>query len=557
MQKFILLLLDQLSFLYKKSDIDYEQLRSIVKIKFEINSRKASGMLGQSASGKPTSFTFALVIYAVFGLVTAFVLFLQNSALISYGILYSYILVFTIMVLITDFSSVLLDTSDNTIVLPKPVSSKTVFAARNTFIIVYIAQIVLALSAGGIIITFILFGGLAGLLFLTSLILITLLATNLTFALYLGVMSFTSEETMKNAINYMQIAMTVLFMGSYQLLPRLIDNLENFTQQLNFETWMIFIPPFWYATMQGLLQHQIEIAVLPLLSVVLGIVMPFGLMVGIQKFFIPFFNNKLQDLAIQNKEEKSKKTQTVHSAFSPSFVLKKLFQLKPLEQAAYVLTVQSLKADRKLKLRIYPALGYIVVFIIIIFVSVNKNNENLFVDLHATHHYLWLIYFCGFLLNTAQFETSYSENFKARWIYESSVIQHPGQLISGSLKANQMYFMVPAYVLVSIGVLFFWGPSTADDLVLGFFNCSLITLINIWLNQRLLPFSLPEDARMSGNNFARGLLIMVIIAALCGLHYLAILVPYGVSVAIVIFFASYWFVLNKIQHLGWKQITTQ
>lgn len=556
MRKFILFLLDRFSFLYNKSDINFEQLRSIVEIKFEINSRKASGMLGQSASGKPTSFTFALVIYAIFGLVTAFVLFLQNSALISYGILYAYVLVFTIMVLITDFSSVLLDTSDNTIVLPKPVSSKTVFAARNTFIIIYITQIVLALSAGGIIITFILFGGLAGLLFLFSLILITFLATNLTFALYLGVMSFTSEETMKNAINYMQIAMTVLFMGSYQLLPRLIDNLENFTQQLNFETWMIFIPPFWYATMQGLLQQQIEVEFLPLLSVVLGIVMPFGLMVGIQKFFIPFFNNKLQDLATQNKDKKDKKTQSVPSAYSPSVLLQRLLNLKPLEQAGFVLTLQSLKADRKLKLRIYPALGYIVVFIIIIFVSVNKNNENWFEELNTSNHYLWLIYFCGFLLNTAQFETQYSENYKARWVYESAVIQHPGQLISGSFKANQLYFMIPAYILVSVGILFFWGPKTADDLVLGFFNCSLITLINLWLNQRFLPFSLPENARMSGNNFARGILIMLIIAALCGLHYLAILIPYGVIVASVIFFASYWFVLDKIQNFSWKQITT-
>jgi hypothetical protein len=368
-------------------------------------------------------------------------------------------------------------------------------------------------------------------------------------------MSFTSEETMKNTINYMQILMTVLFMGSYQLLPRLIDTLENFTQQLNFETWMIFVPPFWYATMQGLLLQQIEPDILPILSVVLGMAMPFGLMFGIQKYFIPFFNNKLQDLAIQNKDKKNKKTQSAHATFSPSVLLQKLFQLKPLEQAAYVLTIQSLKADRKLKLRIYPALGYIFVFIIIIFVSINKNNENWFDELSASYHYLWLIYFCGFLLNTAQFETQYSENFKARWIYESSVILHPGQLISGSFKANQLYFMVPAYILVSIGILFLWGPTTADDLVLGFFNCSLITLINLWLNQRFLPFSLPEDARMNGNNFARGLLVMVIMAALCGLHYLAILVPYGVSIAIVIFFAAYWFVLNKIQNLSWKEIT--
>ncbi|MCU0382974.1 MAG: hypothetical protein MUF68_02805 [Cyclobacteriaceae bacterium] len=405
MQAITLFLLNKLSFLFNKKEINIEQLKAIVKVKLEINSRKTTGMLGQSTTGKQTSFTFGLILYSIFGFLFGSILLLQSSVLISFGILYAYIMVFIIMVLITDFSSVLLDTSDNTIILPKPVNSKTVFAARNTFIIIYISQIVLALSAGGIIFTFIKFGWIAGFLFIVSLAFITLFATNVTYALYLGVISLTSEETMKNTINYLQIVMTVIFMGSYQLLPRLMGNLEDFTHILEFETWMIFAPPLWYATLQALLVQQIKFGILPVIALGLGICLPFILQLGIQKYFIPFFNKKLQDLATQNKADSKPEKKSNSKNFSFSLFLKKLVLLKPLEQASYLLTIQSLKADRKLKLRIYPSLGYMFVFVIIIFISISRENENWFIELNTSNHFLWLIYLCGFLMNTAQFET--------------------------------------------------------------------------------------------------------------------------------------------------------
>lgn len=556
MNKFILLLLDKIAILYKRSGIDYEQLRAIISVKLEINSRKTNGMLGQSTTGKQTSFTFGLVIYTIVGLLFALVIFFQNSALISFALLYAYIMVFIIMILITDFSSVLLDTSDNTIILPKPIQDKTVFAARNTFIIIYVSQIVLALSAGGIIFTFIKYGLVSGILFLVSLILITLFSTNLTYALYLGIMSFTSEETMKNTINYMQIVMTVVFMGSYQLLPRLIGNLEDVTQMLTFEDWMLTAPPFWYAALQTLVLKQTEANLTTVLAIALAIAFPFALQFGIQKYFIPFFNNKLQDLAIQNKKDEKDKIVKSKLSFDFSSSIKKLLRLRLIENSGYLLTIASLKGDRKLKLRIYPSIGYMAVFLIIILLNISRKNENWFVELNETYHYLWLIYFCGFLLNTATFETLHSENYKARWIYESTNLEKPGMLISGSFKANLIYFFIPAYILIGILILSIWGLKAFDDVFLGFFSCSLISLINTRLNQRFLPFSLPEEARTNGNNFARGLLMMLIVGVLSGLHYQLATIPYGITLAIIPFIILFWMMMNNIQNLSWKKITT-
>ena len=61
-------------------------------------------------------------------------------------VFYTYIMVMISMTLITDFSSILLDTSDNTIILPRPVDSRTLFAARLTHILLYLGQLGLGLT---------------------------------------------------------------------------------------------------------------------------------------------------------------------------------------------------------------------------------------------------------------------------------------------------------------------------------------------------------------------------------------------------------------------------
>src|SRR5690349_20175806 len=52
-------------------------------------------------------------------------------------IFHAYLLFMMAMTLITDFSSVLLDTADTLVILPKPVNSRTLFMSRFVHIFIY------------------------------------------------------------------------------------------------------------------------------------------------------------------------------------------------------------------------------------------------------------------------------------------------------------------------------------------------------------------------------------------------------------------------------------
>ena len=61
-------------------------------------------------------------------------------------IVHTYIIFMMAMTLVTDFATVLLDTTDNQVILPRPVSSKTLFMARLVHILLYLLQFTIALS---------------------------------------------------------------------------------------------------------------------------------------------------------------------------------------------------------------------------------------------------------------------------------------------------------------------------------------------------------------------------------------------------------------------------
>jgi len=191
---------------------------------------------------------------------------------------------------------VLLDTTDNAILLPRPVDSRTLVVARLAHIVVYIMLITLSLSAASIAIGTVKFGPVYTIVFLLSLMFSVLFVVFVANVFYLLLMKISGGEHFRDIILYFQIFMAAFAMGSYQLLPRLIEfnALKNFSFPIrwwNFSFpirwWTYLVPPAWMAA-------PIDVAVTgdlsspKLILSLLGLFVPVVSVVVVIRFLAPF-----------------------------------------------------------------------------------------------------------------------------------------------------------------------------------------------------------------------------------------------------------------------------
>jgi hypothetical protein len=269
---------------------------------------------------------------------------------------YSYLIVMISMTLITDFSSILLDTSDNTIILPRPVSGRTLYLARLIHILLYLSQLAIGLSIAPSFAVFFNYGAVALLPFLSLIVFGVLIALLLTNAAYLFILRFSSEEKLRNIINYFQIAMAVLLMAGYQILPRVSNAVGFDSTSFEISWWYLLVPPVWLATTMDGIYNGIADAK-HITMAVCATVVPVAGLYFVSKYLTPVFNKKLGALIAENHvKTKRLVAKTWLSKVSG------LINRSGVERASFELVYRLLGRDRKIKLKIYPTIGYLVVF---------------------------------------------------------------------------------------------------------------------------------------------------------------------------------------------------
>ncbi|MBD2757005.1 hypothetical protein [Spirosoma validum] len=550
----ILWLLDRLQSLFQALGADYGQLRAIVQVKLMMDNRRSLvslGRYGKQSAESNSNFTRILVIYTVVGgLISLSMLAIPDKDVLFFPLTlqFAYIMALCAMTLISDFSSVILDSSDNQIILPRPVSSRTLWLARVVHISSYLFAIALSLSVVAVIVIAVRFGALAGLLCLIMSLLSAVLMVFLTNVFYLVLMRFISEEKLREVINYFQIVMAVLFYGGYQLLPRLIDSQEALTQALDHQWWHYLIPPMWMA-------GAVETVVRPVLDsthlifLALALIIPFAGLWFMNRFLTADFTQKLSSIDQESRPEMAQVAAVRATQANGSGWIDRLsgwFTTNSLERAAFAFTWRVTSRDRKFKLKTYPQLGFGLAYVVAMsFQSRSLGSSNFF--------YLFALYFAGIYVMVAQYQLSVSDNYKASWIYGSAPIREPGDVLAGSLKALIIKLLTPFYLLLSVYILYRYGIDKISDVLLAFSNSLVMLLSASLLSTRYMPFSVVQDA-LKQNNTARSLLVSVVLGVVGFSHYGLTLIPYGVWAAIPFSVATFWVLLRQYKKTGWAQI---
>jgi ABC-2 type transport system permease protein len=549
---FYLYILDLFSGLFVRLGVDYAQLRAIVGVKLTMDQRRARTRFnGTDEQSGRWGYVWSLVITLLFSSLLALVITLSPSVLAAYSIVAAYSMLIIVMTLITDFSQVILDGSDNAIILPRPVSSRTLVSARMVHAVIYLTQLALASLLPATIITFNTYGIVAGLtLFLLS-GLIALLSVVFTMLLYLVLMQFATEEKLRNIINGIQIVSVIMIMVGYQAVLRVFD-LESLLQSavVEWAWWHLLLPPMWIGYIfQGLIGGVLDGPVW----------MSIALLIGVPSLSFRLLNSSLAARFSSNLSGidtvSTDKMPGASVRRSLSEWLSRWVMSTPTERGIFEIVWKISARDRKFKLRTYPSLAYFVVIVPILFV--HRTEDGLSEMLAEIERSEWrkivMIYYCALILSVVNKNLTFLDQYKAAWVYYVTPVAQPGEILMGSLWACILRFFVPALILIGILLFAIWGVESLDDLILGTTLMIIFEQLLILATPNQLPFS-REYTTSDGGQFVRimGLLMLMFLMGFG--HWAASQLPYVIMGIIPFALLLLIFLNREIRKLGWEKV---
>ena len=552
MINFYLKILTLLRPIFTRLGVNFEQLRAIVEVKLKMDNRRTRyNQAAKKQKESNSSFFWTLFIYAILSSFFAIFIFMSDSIVAIYSISFAYTMFMLAMTLITDFSAVILDSNDNAVLLPRPIDDRTLLIARITHILMYLLSMQLALSFATLIATGIKYGIVTAFIFLTIGLLSLILIVFLTNILYLVLMKFTSEEKLRNVINSFQIILTFIFMGGYRLVGQMVSVesiMNNLTIQIRW--WHYLLPPIWMGnTMDAVINRHFDTS--KIIFIFLTLTVPFVVVYLVNNVFSGVFNDKIAGMDIATKEENLPNTINREGFVEK---LSKIFTGTPAERGAFEFVWKITARDRKFKLRVYPLLGYMLIYPLFFFSSSKGGlSERIASMRHSESLSLMVIYFCFTIFLSIKNQITQSEDFKASWIFNLAPITHPGEVLSGAFRSVLVKFMLPTFLFLGVIISLIWGIHLWDDLVFGGLTIINLNLLNAIGGTNKFPFS-TEVTNKGGGTFLRNILFFMVSGVVALVHYFLMQVPYVIMGFGILQVGLSWFLLKEYRKLGWEKI---
>ncbi|WP_130806340.1 hypothetical protein [Senegalia massiliensis] len=509
----ILKILDKFKILFTKVGIDYSIMREILKVKLTLDTRRVSTINqsnDKSTDEDKNQFLRSLPIYLIFGIPIIFFVIIDINYLFSMSIVFGLFMFFMMTALVSDFSSVLLDIRDKNIILTKPVNSITLNMAKILHILYYVSMLTLALVFPSLIVSLFTKGIVFFLLYLGTIIFLDLFIIMLTALLYLLILKVFSGEKLKDIINYVQIALTIGITLSYQVIGRLFDVSELLEVNFNPTWWSGFLPPVWFASIFEFLIggsrdtltfiYSSFAIIIPIISIIIYIKL------------IPAFERNLQKL---NEEDTNTKRKHRFTHLISNIVCK-----TKEEKILFNFSSNIMKNERNFKLRVYPNLGFSIIFPFIMAFSSGEAS-------------ILTIYFVGFSFITILQLLKYSDSYKAAWIYKFFELDE-NIIYKGVLKSVFINLITPIFLLVSIIFFLIIRENILIDLMIAYISLNLGLLLMFITGNKTLPFSEKFGAVKEKGSMLDGFRMIFILGGLSVIHLIVGMLSYGKYIYLVL-----------------------
>lgn len=509
----VLKLLDKFEWLFKRLGVDYHIMRRILQVKLIMDGRRVPTVIGNSGRKKEGSenkdvnnFIKSLWLYMFFGIMTVPLVVMGRNFIFQMSFVFGMLMFLVMTSLISDFSSVLLDIRDKNIIFSKPVSGRTLSFAKAIHIFIYMFFITISLSGFALIVSLFRHGILFFILFLLEIILMDLLIVVLTALLYLVILKFFDGEKLKDIINYVQIGLTITITVGYQLLGRLF-NLAEIKVDFVPKWWQYFIVPVWFGSPFQVIingDHNITFIIFSALVLIVPII---SILIYVK--LIPSFERNLQKLNNNSAPERVKENKGIMDR-----VLKIICSSRE-ERIFFRFAANMLKNERDFKLKVYPSLGFALIFPFIF--MFNSMRDKGFQGIASSKLYL-NIYFCALFLPTVVLMMKYSGKYKGAWIYKVIPTRNAAPIFKGTLKAFMVKLLVPIFAAESVIFIAIFGIRILPDLAVVFLTMTLFIVLCFMIFKKTLPFSQPFEAAQQGDGLVMFPLI-ILLGVLAAVHY--------------------------------------
>lgn len=562
MNKVLLFLILLPKALWRVLGADVEHLKAILTVKLKMDDRKPLGV-GRSQSNQKKKANYASTIVFVInffvGVMYIFPMILFKDPYMSLFGLYTMLMVLLTFGLISDFSNVLVDTRDKLIIFPKPVNDRTIFLSRMLHIAVYFLRSVFPMSLAPWITWGLMKGWKGAVWFPLPMLLLTFICLFFVIGTYLLVLKLTKPGKFKDVINYFQIVFSILVFTTYYFMPRLqnADMLSTFS--ITDVAWIRYTPSYWLAACW----YWVEPATALLKGTgwcsIAALLLPFVMLWITVRYFAPSFIRKIS--AIDGVELEHSKRKIKYSGKQQFYqMLAKLINKNDAAKAGFSLAWLQTARSRSFKMRVYPGFAYVFVYFFYIFLGNDVPMSRVFDAMKDTKAYLFLLYITSFVILNAVSYMNITDQYKAAWIYYSSPMEIPGRLMGGAFKAMWVKYYFPFMAIVSIFVLWVWGSAVILDIVLATVNVTVYVLIMMYINNRYLPFSMPERVKSStGKTIARVVFALVFMSTMGLAHYLVsglwiwIMIP--LKILLLILSAIFmWLIWNSYINTDWQKV---
>lgn len=540
--------------MWKGMGANTDQLRAILDTKLKLDDRKplSFGRRQQKKNARFNSFR-NMLMSGLMGVFSVFLLFSFTDPifrLFGYYTAFLFVLTFT---LITDFSTVVTDTRDKFILLPRPINDRTLFLSRMLHILIYLFRIIIPMSLPGWIAVGLLFGTKAVLLFPLPLLLMTFIALFLVNGCYLLILRLASPGRFQDIINTFQIVFSIsVFVFYYTLQPILRKASVRDLDPHHF-SWIRALPSYWLAAcfswvgVPASLPYTVQLGFVaiafPLLSLWVTV-----------RWLAPQFAYRIGAIdAIETPRPSATTKRTGKVRFYEK--LANLVNKRETAKAGFIITWLQTSRSRTFKMRVYPSLVYVPVYFFYLLLMREESFAEVWASLPQSKTYLVFLYMSSFALMNAMNYVTMSDQYKAAWVYYAAPVEKPGHVMAGAFKAIWLKYFLPFISFLGAFAVWVWGPGAILDVLLATVNVSLFAVGAMYISFRVFPFSIMENMKTTGGKtFVRIILTLALVGILGTGHYFATFFWWLKLIFLVLSSILFWMVWDSYRNTDWKNL---
>jgi len=557
MNKILLYLIMLPAGLWRHMGADVTQLKAILTVKLKMDDRKPLTMGRPQANKKKKmkyASTLAFFLSFFVGIMYLFPLIVFDDPFLALFGLFTMLTVLLTFGLVTDFSNVLVDTRDKLIIFPKPISDRTIFLSRVLHIFIYFFRSVFPMSLMPWILWGFLHGWKGALWFPIPILFLTLISLFFVMACYSLLLRVVRPEKFKDVIGYFQIFFSILVFSTYYMVMPQLRN-EAMFQQFDIRTieWIKYTPTYWLAACWYWVEPKASTLPGTGWFSILAVLAPFIMLWVTVKFFAPSFIRKIS--AIDGVDVEVPRVKAKQGSKSKLYItFANMFNSSAASKAGFSIAWLQTGRSRSFKMRVYPGFAYIFVYFFYLFMNTNVPFSQILDKMAGRPSHLILLYMTSFILLNAVTNMNMTEQYRASWIYYSSPMEAPGRIMGGAFKAMWVKYYLPFVIVVAIFVLKVWGIGAWIDIVLATTNVTTYVLILMYLGNRYLPFSMPEQMKTKAGKAVLKMLFALVFMGCMGLAHFAIYFTWLKILLAFISMALLWTIWDSYINTSWKQL---